>query len=70
MMMSCQDCNSWNLTTIDYGGCDGLNSLIGCEECKAVFKQTTGGSSPTAGGETWSKEQYTLEEYRERQKQS
>lgn len=67
-MMSCKNCNSWNLFTLDYGGCGGIDSLVGCEDCKTVFKQTTGGIIPTPGGENWDKEPYTLEEYRERQK--
>lgn len=69
-MMSCQNCNSWNLTTLEYGDNSGHGRLVGCEACKAVFIQTIEEVISTPTKERWSQENYKLEEYLEKQKQN
>ena len=39
---------------------------MGCEKCKAVFMQVTGGFLPTPGGERWQKQRFNLDQYRQK----
>ena len=67
-MESCSECGVGQFVYLGDGGCGGYGQLRGCEYCKAVFKQTTGGIAPTPGGECWERQSFSLDEYRNKEK--
>lgn len=66
-MFNCKECNSV-LILLESGGCGGFGTLVGCERCDSIFRQTTGGIVATPGGERWKKQSYTLTKWRNGQK--
>lgn len=56
------------LTQLESGGCGGMGSIHGCEQCGAVYRQTTGGIVGTLGGERMRKiDGATIADYRKNQ---
>ncbi len=66
----CPDCGCFLVILGNDGhvSCGGRGDLYGCEKCRSVFRQTSGGVIATPEGEIYKPEPYTLDEYRARNK--
>lgn len=52
------------LRRIFNNNCGGLGDIYGCDECKAVFEQTTSGAASAKSGVTFKKLGVTLDIYK------